>query len=131
MERNAASSCDVGRTRAEVDASSMLESIEDALKQSKKLWNASELERKRSEQRENKNSPYRPREEPDDLGGKAVASGGVKSHLECTRTEENKRVIETNALRRDRGPGGHIGKKDKAGGVETDRRRESDGKCIN
>ena len=42
----------------------------------------------------------------------------------------NEHGIDTNALRPDRRSRGQIGEKGKAGGVETDRRRESDGKYI-
>ena len=120
-----------GDPDSEADASEASGSVEDAGEQPKKPQGASERERKRSKPKEEDYSPDRPREEPEDPGGEAVASGGVQGHLEHTRTMENERVVETNALRRGRGPGGHIGEKDETGGVETDRRRESDGKCIN
>ena len=85
----------------------MSTSAEETGEQSKKLWNASELERKRSKRKDEDNSPGRPREEPDEARGEAVASGGVQSHLERTRTMENERVVETNALRRDTRSGRH------------------------
>ena len=45
-------------------------------------------------------------------------------------SEGSERVVDTNTLRPDRRSRGHIGEKGEAGGVETGRRRESDGECI-
>ena len=106
-ERREASSCDIERTSAETDASEASGSVEDAGEQLKKPQSASEHEHKHSKRKEEQNSPSRPREEPDEARGEAVASGGVQSHLERTRTMENERVVETNALRRDTRSGRH------------------------
>ena len=47
----------------------------------------------------------------------------------CPRSSGNARGVETNPLRRDRGPGGHRGE-EASGGVEDDRERESGGRGV-
>ena len=81
-----------------MDISGVLEDIKDAREWPTRLPNILELKCKHLNQRCWKNSPARPQEEPDDLGGEAVTSGGIQSHLEYTRTEENKHVVEMNTL---------------------------------
>ena len=122
-ESRAASSCDVGPTSGEADASRAPEDIEDAREWPTKLPSTLELEHKHLNRRCRKNSPGRPREEPEDPGGEAVTSGGVQSHLERTRTMENERIINTNVLRRDSRLGGHMGELVTSRGVEGDWRR--------
>ena len=69
---------------------------EDAKNSPKKLWNTSELEHKRSERRVDENSPYRPREEPEDPGSEMVMPGGVHGVQECPRSVRIERVDGTN-----------------------------------
>ena len=57
-ESRAASSCDVGPTRDNADASRALEDVEDAREWPTKLPNASELERKRSERKEKRSRTW-------------------------------------------------------------------------
>ena len=98
VERRAASSCSVGPIRDKVDGSGVSVHVKNPRDQLKMMQNTLELKHKCSEQKVKEDSPGRPREEPEDLGGKAVASGGVQSHLEHTRTKENDHVIEMNVL---------------------------------
>ena len=55
----------------------------------------------------------------------AVNGGGCDG--ERTRSQENERVVETNAQRRDNRPGGQLGERVGLGDVEGDRKRRSDG----
>ena len=79
------------------------------------LPSTSELERKRSERREDENSPSRPGEEPYDPVGETVAPGGVHDVQECPRN------VETNALRQDTRSGGHAVELEASKVVEGDR----------
>ena len=99
-EENSPSTTQVesGDPDSEADALGAPADVEDARKQLKKSQDASELERECSERMVKEDSPSRPREEPDEARGEAVGSGGVQSYLERTRTMENERVVETNAL---------------------------------
>ena len=69
---------------------------EDTWDELKKLESVLELERKLSEQRDNGNSPYRPREEPEDPGGETVTPGSVHSVQKCPKSIRIERVDETN-----------------------------------
>ena len=94
------------------------EHVEDVEKMSKKLWNASGLERKRSERRVNENSPEGAREEPEDPGGKTDVPGGSHTYQEGPRYQGNERVVETNASNPDGGLGGDMGAQEKSRVVE-------------
>ena len=65
----------------------------------------------------------------DDQDRRKVIEGGEYDG-ERTRTEENERVVETNAQRRDTGPGGQLGERGGLGDVKCDRERQSDGDGV-
>ena len=90
-----------------MDMSPESRSVEDVGKRPKKLRKASDTIRKRSEPKEEENSPSRPREEPDNQGSETAIPGGVHNVQEGPRMVRNERTDETDAPRRVRGPGGH------------------------
>ena len=55
---------------------------------------------------------------------------GAKHDGKRPRNEGNASDVETNASRRDRGPGGHRGKEEVSGSIEDDQERYNDGDAI-
>ena len=118
-ERKLAASSDNARTSDEADVSGASGSVEDARKRPKKLWNASERQRKRSEQGE-ENSPDGAPEYPYDSGGETAIPGGVHDAQEHPRDVSSKCADETDAPGRDTSPGGRLDLPEESRAVEVD-----------
>ena len=103
----------------EMDTSGASDHNEDGIHVPKKLLNVSELERKRLEQREKGISPKGARNKSDNLGSEAVTQSDTHRHQECPRNVRNERIDRTNALDRNRAPGGHRGEQGESRGTEV------------
>ena len=90
-------SCTAGLTSAEADMSTMSESVDGPRNMLKKLSNTSEHERKHSERSRRRNSPGRPREEPDETGGEMAIPGGAHDVQELPWMVRNERADEADA----------------------------------
>ena len=77
-----------------VDALPASGSVQDVGNMPMKLHQASECVRERLEPKEEKNSPSRPREKPDNLGGETAVPGSVHDVQECPRRVRNKYANE-------------------------------------
>ena len=86
------------------DTSPASGSVQDVGNMPLKLHQASKRVRERSEPKEEKNSPSRPREEPYDPGETAVP-GGIHNVQERPEGVRNERVDRTDAPSRDTDPG--------------------------
>ena len=71
--------------------------IKDVRKKPRKLRKTSEHVSEHLESRSRENSPGRPGEEPEELGGETAIPDGVHSVQERPRRVRNERVDETNA----------------------------------
>ena len=90
--------------------------VDDASNVPKKLREASVQVCECSKQRTRQDSPSRPGEEPEEPDDKAVVPGDPHSDTECHGGKMN-------ALRRDKGPRGHMGELERSRGVEGIRDR--------
>ena len=122
-ERNAVTSCEVGRTGGETDVPGTSECIEADGNQPTKLKNTSEREHGRSKQRSRKYSPGRPGEEPEAPGGETAVQDDAQTYQDGPIGEGNQRVDDANALCRDTWPGGQMGELEGSRGVEVVRDR--------
>ena len=98
---------------------------EDAREWPKKLRGTLECVSKRSELKENEDSPGRPGDEPDKLGGDMAAPGDFQTSQRCPRNVSNERVDQTDAPGRDRSPGGHRGEQEESEVIEGVRDHET------
>ena len=93
-------------TSNEADVLGVSGCVKDIGNMQKKLGNVSEPVSKRSELVEEKYLPRRAQDNPHDLGGKMAVPGGVHNVQEHPRNVNNGCANETDALHRDRPPGG-------------------------
>ena len=101
-------SYEVGPTSAEAHASGVSGRIEDVKKWSRKLRNALNRVRERSEGRSRKDSPGRAQVKPEDPGGETLVPGSVHDVQERPRNIRNERADGTDARSQDTGPGGRL-----------------------
>ena len=105
-ERRLVTSSENARTSNEADVLGASGCVEDIGNVQKKLGNVSEPVSKCSEPVEEKYLPRRARDDPHDPGGETAVPGGVHDVQEHPRNVNNECADETDALRRDRPPGG-------------------------
>ena len=135
-ESGCRASCRDELTGAETDASGASQHHEDPRNWPRKLPDRLERVSKRSERGEVENSPRSAADNPDEPDGETDVPGGAQRVQERPRDDRNGRVVETNVLRRDTGPGDPRGEQEASRGVEgvRDRRKvvddaEHDGIC--
>ena len=114
---------DPGDPGHNADVSAASGNVKDVQKKLKKLRDTLEQVRECSKQRTQEISPERAREEQSNPDDEAAAPGDIHSDPECHRGKTNEQIVETNALRRNKGPRGHMGELERSRGVEGVRDR--------
>ena len=125
-----------GDPGGEADTSAVSRCVDDASNVPKKLREASEQVRERSEQRIEQDSPKRAQSGRAEPSREAGMMDDSQSHQERPRSVSDERVDRTNAPYRRNGLGGHLGEPEASRGVEGVRDRgtvvngaEHDGVC--